>query len=679
MISDSRLLEKTEVLRKDNIGTSPPTNARTDRNQLIKRILTHPLLPSPPALALQIVEKASDPDCEVREICALLACDPVLCGKMLKIVNSALYCPSKPVTAIDRAVAILGFNRLRSLVLGMSIPAMQFRSNSDQGLRNFWKCSVSGAIIACELSRLLSYHNPEEDLVASLLRNLGIVLLEQTFHDQYEPVWTGSTQLAAGERCRWETETFGIDHAEVGAALLRAWRLPDAIVEPIRLHHSVEQAGSLPTHLAKRANLIEFIDRLTELEDVRSTPEDLRQLLQDARERFSLEPETLEKVLVEVTPKIEAFAALVQLDIGDCPRFSIALSAGCEELVRLSMEPDDSPKSEPGADDSHTMDSAVLSPAEKSTYQGPAVRGQKPASGNSDYPPATDASIEQQFQTVGLGPGSRLQNYQIVRMIGRGAMGIVYEALDLDLGRRVAIKTLSPTRARNMDARQRFMREARTAAAVHHENVVTIFAVSEYNGVTFLVMEFVAGRSLQDWLNKGRQFTVKEIVQIGCQTARGLAAAHALRIIHRDIKPANIIVEEESERVRITDFGTARFVDSSNITQDGNIVGTPQYMSPEQVDGQPLGPTSDLFSLGSLMYTLCTGKAAFPGTTLYTVLHMVATLRPKPIRELNPAIPEWLASFVEKLHAKNPAERFPSATEAADVLESLASKARLSG
>jgi len=677
MTSDSELLDATKLMRKDRAGAGKGSDARSDRQQLLQRILGNPLLPSPPALAWQIVEKASDPDCEVREICALLACDPVLCVKMLKIVNSALYCPSKPVTAIERAVAILGFNRLRSLVLGMSIPSMQFRGASDHGLASFWRRSVAGAIIASELSRSLHYGNPEEDLVATLLRNLGMVLLQQTFHDQYQPVWDGSLPLASEERCNWEAEQLGIDHAEVGAALLRAWRLPDPIVEPIRLHHRLAEAKTLAPHLALRTNLVAFADRLAELEDTRCTAEDIRQVLSTAREQFALEPERLEKILSDVNPKIESFAALVQLDIGDSPRFAAVLTAACEELVRLSMqspEPAPTDAGEPGAS---SPDSDLVE-SQKATYQGPAIRNQKHPQPKPVSPPAGDTENWLDDDSSRLEPASRLLNYQIVRVIGRGAMGVVYEALDVDLGRRVAIKTLSPQRGRSPEARQRFIREARTAAAVQHENVVAIFSVSECAGVPFIVMEHVAGRSLQDWLNAGRRFTVKEITRIGCQTARGLAAAHTLRIIHRDIKPANVLIEDATERVRITDFGTARFVHSTNITQDGNVVGTPQYMSPEQVDGQPLEPTSDLFSLGSLLYALCTGEAPFTSDSLYGVFHMVATEPPKPIRHRNAAIPDALVDFIGQLHAKEPSERIQSATAAAEILEAFASGARKS-
>jgi eukaryotic-like serine/threonine-protein kinase len=441
------------------------------------------------------------------------------------------------------------------------------------------------------------------------------------------------------------------------------------IVEPIRMHHRVAEAKSLPHHLELRTRLVEFADRLAELEDTRSTPDDIRQILQTAQDQFSLAPEALEKLLSDVNPKIESFASLVQLDIGNSPRFAAVLNAGCEELVRLSMQT--SPPAQSDADESapHPSESASIDHGQQSTFQGPAARTTKPAADSDSSAARLTDPFELKDKFGGIEPGSQLLNYRIVRVVGRGAMGVVYEAIDVDLGRRVALKTLAPQRARNPEARQRFIREARTAAAVQHENVVAIFAVSECDGTPFIVMEYVAGRSLQDWLNSGRRFTVKEITRIGSQTARGLAAAHALRIIHRDIKPANILVEDGSERVRISDFGTARFVHSSNITHDGNIVGTPQYMSPEQVDGQPLGPASDLFSLGSLLYALCTGKAPFSGDSLYGVLHMVATEKPKRIRELNADIPDWLVGIVEKLHAKEPSGRIPSAMATAELLE----------
>jgi len=679
----------TNIIEVEPVAPAPEGGSR-EHQAILARVVHNPLLPSPPVLAFQIVEKVSDPDCDVREICSLLACDPALCGKLLKIVNSVLYAPRKPITAIHNAITMLGFNRLRSLVLGMSIPAMQFRADHDRGVSNFWKCSVTGAIIARELAVQLRHPAPEDDLVATLLRDLGIILLQQAFPEQYKPVWSGEKQLWAGLRSSWERHHLGVDHAEVSAELLHTWRLPASITIPIRHHHHPHRAASQPPAVAKRARVLDFASRLAEVEDVQQTPDDLREIWRMARDDFGLEPDALDAFLVEVTPKITSFAELLQLDIGKSPHFSAVLSAGCEELVRLSGgeglngSPSASRSGSPSASGSR---SHPLSPSEMRRLSGESARstyGPKPTvvtslsresrrftrdSVVSDGP--LDPSMDPFGERSTLDIGSRLLNYEIRRIIGRGAMGIVYEAFDIDLNRRVALKTLAPDRATDRNARMRFIREARTAAAVQHENIVTIFSVGEERGMPLLVMEYVGGRSLQEWIDAGRRFETEEVVRLGREIALGLAAAHALRIIHRDIKPANVLLDEESGHARITDFGLARAIDSSDLTNHGTVVGTPHYMSPEQVDNQPLGAVSDLFSLGSLLYALCAGRPPFDAKSVYGTLHLVANAEPPPLRSLNPSVPHWLAAYISSLHTKNPADRLPSAAAAADLLQSL--------
>jgi serine/threonine-protein kinase len=248
-------------------------------------------------------------------------------------------------------------------------------------------------------------------------------------------------------------------------------------------------------------------------------------------------------------------------------------------------------------------------------------------------------------------------------------MGIVFKAHDPGLARDVALKVLAPECADSLVAHQRFAQEARYAAAIRHEHVVTVFAVSEVGGIPFLVMEYVPGISLQERLDSHKKITVEEIIRIGRQIALGLAAAHDLRLIHRDIKPANILLEEGTQSVRITDFGLARALDGyTDISQKGLLLGTPLFMSPEQVDGKPLAPASDLFSLGSVLYLLCTGKHPFIATSLTKLLRAIAENTPPPIRSLNPDIPEWLAQLIQKLHAKHPQDRFLSAGKVADCL-----------
>jgi serine/threonine protein kinase/WD40 repeat protein len=267
-------------------------------------------------------------------------------------------------------------------------------------------------------------------------------------------------------------------------------------------------------------------------------------------------------------------------------------------------------------------------------------------------------------------PGSlgRLDHYEVLEVVGRGGMGLVLKARDAKLQRVVAVKLLNPQLAVSGTARKRFVREARAAAAVRDEHVVGIYAVSEEAPVPYLVMEYVGGITLEEQLRRSGSLEVMQVLRIGMQAAAGLAAAHTQGLIHRDIKPSNILLENGVQRVKITDFGLARTVDDASITQSGVIAGTPLYMSPEQAEGQHVDARSDLFSLGSVLYTLCTGRPAFRAGTTMGVLKRVCEDKPRPIREVNPDVPDWLCAIVEKLLRKAPAERFQTATEVRDLL-----------
>ena len=262
----------------------------------------------------------------------------------------------------------------------------------------------------------------------------------------------------------------------------------------------------------------------------------------------------------------------------------------------------------------------------------------------------------------------RLGPYEVIEVIGRGGMGLVLRAIDPALNRHVAIKVLAPELATSATARRRFAREGQAAAAISHDHIVAIHSVDGSGGLPYIVMQLVTGKSLQERIDQTGPLVIEEILRIGMQTASGLAAAHAVGLIHRDIKPSNILLENCVERVKITDFGLARAVDDASLTQSGVVAGTPQYMSPEQARGEPADHRADLFSLGSVLYALCTGRAPFRADTTMAVLRRVSDDTPRPIRELNAEIPAWLASIVTKLHAKNPADRYQSATEVMDLL-----------
>jgi hypothetical protein len=266
--------------------------------------------------------------------------------------------------------------------------------------------------------------------------------------------------------------------------------------------------------------------------------------------------------------------------------------------------------------------------------------------------------------------------YEVIEVIGQGGMGIVFKAFEPALQRLVAIKVLAPALAGSARARLRFTREAQAAAAIRHEHVVPIYGVSETEGLPYLVMQYIPGGSLQELLDRSGPLALDDVLRLGQQTASGLAAAHARGLIHRDIKPANLLLHGEPGvltsgvvHAKLTDFGVARAVDDIGLTQSGVVAGTPAYMAPEQARDEPVDQRADLFSLGCVLYAACTGVAPFRGTTTLEVLRQVSEEMPVPLCTLRPEVPAWLEALIDRLLAKDPAERCQSAAEVASELE----------
>jgi serine/threonine protein kinase len=280
-----------------------------------------------------------------------------------------------------------------------------------------------------------------------------------------------------------------------------------------------------------------------------------------------------------------------------------------------------------------------------------------------------DESDDLQFLSPSTRPDSlgRLGHYEMLQVLGRGGFGIVFRAFDDVLQRVVAVKVMAPQIATLSPARKRFLREARSAAAVRHENVVQIYEVGE-RPLPYLAMEFIPGQTLQQKLDRSGPLDVSEVLRTGRQIAEGLAAAHASDLIHRDVKPANILLEGGSQKVKITDFGLARAVDDASISQSGVIAGTPMFMAPEQALGRPIDQRADLFSFGSVLYQMVSGRPPFRAPSALAVLKRVAEEPPRPIAEIIPETPQRLCDVISKLHAKNPDDRYQSAREVADVL-----------
>jgi serine/threonine-protein kinase len=275
-----------------------------------------------------------------------------------------------------------------------------------------------------------------------------------------------------------------------------------------------------------------------------------------------------------------------------------------------------------------------------------------------------------------------LGRYQLEKELGKGSMGKVYRGRDPQLGRTVAIKTLALDHEFDatalVDVRERFFREAETAGRLQHPNIVTIYDAGETNGLAFIVMELLSGSDLTAHCKEGQLLPVPTALHIAAQVARALAYAHQHQVVHRDIKPANIMFDAQSGTVKVMDFGIARITDTSK-TRTGLVLGTPSFMSPEQLSGKKVDGRSDLYSLGVTLFQLLTGTLPFRGANMAELMKKITTEEAPDIRTLRPELPEGLANLIALALTKRPELRYQSGSEMAQDLTALGTRFSTAG
>jgi serine/threonine-protein kinase len=257
-------------------------------------------------------------------------------------------------------------------------------------------------------------------------------------------------------------------------------------------------------------------------------------------------------------------------------------------------------------------------------------------------------------------PLEKLGPYKLEKVLGRGGMGTVYVGLHEETGERAAVKVLSGHLADDEAFRERFQIEVETLKRLSHPNIVQLSGFGEDDGHLFYVMELIHGRSLHDELAAGRRFTWREVTRIGILVAQALKHAHDRGIIHRDLKPANLLIDDQ-DHIKLTDFGIAKLYGGSSVTADGGVLGTADYMAPEQAEGKQVTARCDLYSLGSVLYALLTGRPPFAGKTIVQVITALKTEKPIPVRRLAPDAPEELENIIQQLLEKEPQQRIPTA------------------
>lgn len=287
---------------------------------------------------------------------------------------------------------------------------------------------------------------------------------------------------------------------------------------------------------------------------------------------------------------------------------------------------------------------------------------------------AADLPVALPGAPVGLQSGDRLGRYQVGKVLGKGAMGVVYLGQDTQANRVVALKTMALGDEFEgdhlVDARERFFREAQTAGRLHHPHIVTIHESGEDQGLAFIAMEFIQGQDLMAYCKRDHLLAPQLVVSIAARVAEALACAHAQHVVHRDIKPANVMYDIRSDTLKVTDFGIARITDA-NKTRTGLVLGTPSFMSPEQLAGKKVDGRSDLYSLGVMLFYMLTGTLPFRATSMAALMHKI-THEPAPdLRSLRPDLPPALAAQVAQALEKLPQARYQDGVRMASDLRAL--------
>jgi serine/threonine-protein kinase len=295
----------------------------------------------------------------------------------------------------------------------------------------------------------------------------------------------------------------------------------------------------------------------------------------------------------------------------------------------------------------------------------------------SPTPPPAAAAGSAKAGTTAAADAQRLGRYQLEREIGRGAMGIVYLGRDTAINRMVAIKAIPLASefsdAELVEARSRFFREAETAGRLNHPNIVTIYDVGEERGLAYIAMEYLKGRHLSDYAKSDNLMEPRKVLEIVGRTADALGFAHKQQVVHRDIKPANLMYDPSTDILKITDFGIAR-LSGAGSTRTGIVLGTPSFMSPEQLEGRTVTGHSDLFSLGVSLFQLLTGQLPFTADSMTGLMQQIAEAPHPPLRAFRPDLPACVESVIDRALAKTPDARYDSGAQMAAALEDCRSR-----
>jgi signal transduction histidine kinase/ActR/RegA family two-component response regulator len=300
---------------------------------VLARIADNPRLPTPPALTLRVLERANQPTCSIAELGKLISVDPALCGRMLRLVNSSLYGLQNPVTSIERSLNLLGLNHVRSLVLSLSLPSLNFQRSSSEQVKACWKNSVTMAIVCRELATRMGWPDPDSEMVAGLLCDFGVLVLQEAFPEHATYFASIPPEAWLERQCQFEAERIGVDHADAGAFFLKRWRLGDDLTEAIRFHHRPAEA---PPAYAARATCLYFASLIAQLHQTRASTSS--EIVRLAHERYRMDQKQLLAFLDSLRAKIDELASLMDVQMGPRESFAELFARSTENLTRLAVE-----------------------------------------------------------------------------------------------------------------------------------------------------------------------------------------------------------------------------------------------------------------------------------------------------------------------------------------------------
>jgi len=569
----------------------------------------------------------NDPTVGMSELSKVIVADPILTAKILKMANSAYFGLQHKINSITHALMILGLQNIMNIMYRERMLELFKPTSPEQGeaMAALWRHANLASVCASHLHDLFEGLNKGTLFTLGIIHDIGKLIalgLPRSRKQMTSPEDKYRGDLSVTD----EDQIFGINHAVIGQIALEQWDFSALIITSVAMHHVPSYADAMTLGLddeqLKYILVLFLADQIAKLMAERETKTIRIDPLLESYHPFIDRNRLMNKVT-----DVNFLAQIREAEI-------IAMSEQKSRTADIDEEPDRRRPQE-------VIDSASVK--------------------------ADTATRDTETTFIRAGSHRHISRYEIIKELGRGSMGTVYLGRDPLINRDVVIKTLHSQSTGDEEAekaRTRFFREAEAMGKLSHPNIVNVYDVGDYEGIVYMAMELLDGTNLVPYCNKDNRLPLSDVLSIVASVAKALDHAHNNGVVHRDIKPGNIQILKNGD-VKVVDFGIARVMETSQ-THVGVIVGSPGYMSPEQVEGQKLDGRSDLFSLGAIFYELLAGERPFKGDSFTSLFLQITTAQPTPIKTLCPEVPERCVAIIEKAMIKDKEQRYQTGKEMAD-------------